>query len=201
MQQVLRVPVEISDNQPGANLLFSARKPPSKTRGLFITRAQPFHWGHAAILKTISQDMEEVIIVIAMANQSHTLANIATAGERLAMLLPYLQEAMPQRYYLAAMPYSDFSMENFYELEYLLPAFNAVYTHNPNVEVLAQSAHYPVRSSFVGNGISSSLIRECLRKEEPFADYVPGNVFEFINQSGIAERLKKLHKLENRKVR
>ena len=195
MKSILRVRVEVFVECENNTLLFPIEK---KIRGLFITRAQPFHLGHAAILEQMKKEVEEVIIIIAMANLSHTKCNIATAGERLTMLLPYLDDTMPNRYYLIALPYSDFTMENFYELEYLLPRFDYVYTNNPKVEVLAQTAGYQVKTCQVSLSISGSLIRECILNDTPYRHLLPESVYQLIAKSQIPERLKKINHLEVR---
>lgn len=200
MEAVLRMPVEVigrSENKE--EMVFSSDDMlPSRSRGLFILRAQPFHRGHAAIIEQMSQESEEIIVVVAMANVSHSAENIATGGERLAMILPFLYETVPHRYYLATMAYSEFSLENFYELEYLLPPFTCVYTNNPSVEALAKSCAYPTKAVIVDQYVSGTMIRERMRCCLPYEEYLPPNVFTFLSQSGIDTRLKMINAKEMR---
>lgn len=197
LQSFIREPVEIFD-KPDKSTLITNCKPSRKSRGLFITRAQPFHVGHAAILGQIMEEKEEVIVIVAMANESHTHLNVATAGERLAMILPLLNEMIPGRYYLAAMPYSNFTMENFYELEYLFPSFESVHTNNPIVKAMAQTAGYQIKVHPITNGISSTSIRKYMCNDQSFENTVPVTVYKFLSQSCIPQRLKTISENESR---
>lgn len=197
MEQVLRVRVTVIAEVTGS---YIPVKPDlcDKKRGLFITRAQPFHNGHLAFIEQMKAEVEELIVVIAMANRSHQLTDIATGGERLAMVAPVLQQVAPSRHYLVALPYSDFTMENIYELECLLPAFSYVYTTNPSVAVMAATAGYEVKGLEARLAVSSTLVRDCMVKELPYNTYVPESVWRFIQEHGLDKRLQQLHQKENR---
>lgn len=167
-------------------------------RGLFITRAQPFHNGHVAFIEQMKTEVEEVIVLIAMANRSHQINDLLTAGERLAMVGPVLEAIIPGRYYLAALPYSDYSMENFYELEALLPPFDAVYTSNPSVSVMAADAGYTIKSLQKKLSVSSTQIRHHLLHGEDYRACVPQQVYEQLELAGIGSRLQRLAAKEER---
>jgi nicotinamide-nucleotide adenylyltransferase len=200
-QTAFRLPVDwiAGNDEKSSGRLISfdvADKPVS--RGLFITRAQPFHLGHAAFLEQLAAEQEEAIVVLAMANRSHQPADIATAGERMEMILPWLTSKLPRRYYLVPLPYSDFTMENIYELDHLLPAFSRIYTNNPTIEAMAATAGYSIRSLQKPVAISSTMIRECILKDLPYHNYVPDSVYHYLQNSAIPQRLKKLHEKEVR---
>ena len=195
MELVLRVPVTVIPASEAAIILPEA---PEKKRGIFITRAQPFHEGHTAYLQQMQDEMEEVIIVIGVANQSHVLRDFATAGERLEMIKPFLQQTWPGRHHLVALPYSDFSLENFYELEYLLPAFHTVYTINTSTITYAHTAGYPVKNLAIQLPVSGTHIRDCMIHDRPYAQYVPPVIYEYLQRANLAERLKQLQEKENR---
>ena len=55
-------------------------------RGLIVGRFQPPHLGHLEIIKQILDKVDEIVIVIAAAQISHTIKNPFTAGERLTLL-------------------------------------------------------------------------------------------------------------------
>ena len=168
------------------------------SRGLFITRAQPWHLGHAAFIEQMKEEVEEVIVVLAMANKSHQPTDIATAGERMEMVLPWLHENLPGRFYLVPMPYSDFTMENIYELAYLLPSFQQVYTSNPTIEAMAVTAGYAIRSLQKPIAASGTMIRDCIRNDQPYQEHLPETIYHYLQGSAIPERLKKIHERENR---
>lgn len=197
LSHILGVPVEVCPQDPAEQPFFPYSKDiKAKSRGLFILRAQPFHLGHAAIIEHICQEQEEIIVVIAMANLSHTTQNIATAGERLAMILPYLHEVALDRFYLIAMPYSDYTLENFLELKHLLPSFHCVYTNNPCLEALAYTAGFPVKNVATNCSISGNMIRENILLDRPYASLVPSSAYAIL--SGLVERLKLIHSSERR---
>ena len=55
-------------------------------RGLYIGRFQPYHLGHQAVLEKIAEEMDEIVIVIGSAQESHTAENPFTSGERMEMI-------------------------------------------------------------------------------------------------------------------
>jgi nicotinamide-nucleotide adenylyltransferase len=57
-----------------------------KRRVLFFGRFQPFHKGHLEAVKWLLERFDEVVILIGMADESHTWLNPFTAGERLLMI-------------------------------------------------------------------------------------------------------------------
>ncbi len=61
-------------------------------KALFIGRFQPFHNGHAELIRLISKKYEEIIIGIGSAQRSHTIENPFTAAERTAMIKEFLKD-------------------------------------------------------------------------------------------------------------
>ena len=55
-------------------------------RVLFFGRFQPFHYGHLEALKWLYNRFREVVVLIGMADESHTWINPFTAGERILMV-------------------------------------------------------------------------------------------------------------------
>ena len=62
-------------------------------RGLYIGRFQPYHLGHQAVLEKIAKEVEEIVIVIGSAQESHTPENPFTGGERMEMIYAALSES------------------------------------------------------------------------------------------------------------
>ncbi len=194
---ILEVPVEVLSAGESAMPVRLQEATP-KRRGLFITRAQPFHLGHADFVRQMMEEQEEGIVLVAMANRSHLLTDLATAGERMEMILPWLTAAYPGRFYLAPFAYSDYTMENLYELRHLLPSFQCIYTINPLIEAMAETAGYETRTFKGQLDISATMIREKIVKDEPYQAYVPDSVYQYLSQSPLPQRLKKLHEKEIR---
>jgi len=55
-------------------------------RIVFFGRFQPFHYGHFEALKWLLNEFDEVVVLVGMADESHTWVNPFTAGERLLMI-------------------------------------------------------------------------------------------------------------------
>ena len=55
-------------------------------RGLIVGRFQPYHAGHHNSVKKILQEVDELVIVVGSSDNSHTVPNPFTAGERIEMI-------------------------------------------------------------------------------------------------------------------
>jgi nicotinamide-nucleotide adenylyltransferase len=62
------------------------------TRGFYIGRFQPYHNGHQAVLERIAMLVDEIVIGVGSAQQSHQIDNPFTAGERVLMITHALEE-------------------------------------------------------------------------------------------------------------
>ena len=61
--------------------------------GLFIGRFQPFHNGHLNLVNHIMEESsEKLILAIGSAQESHTLENPFTAGERYSMIASAMED-------------------------------------------------------------------------------------------------------------
>src|SRR5262249_53920330 len=144
----------------------------ARDRGLFVTRAQFFHRGHAAFIEAMRAEHEEIVVVIATANVSHRPRDPATAGERMEIVKPYLLEVAP-RHHLFPAPFLDFDAVNFAELDLLAPPFGTVWSNNPAVRALAESAHKRLRSIPMLPELSSTTLRDRIRKNQDWRALMP----------------------------
>lgn len=62
--------------------------------GVIIGRFQPFHSGHAEILKTALKECEQVTIVLGSANRCRSIKNPFSVAERKAMISKYVKDNM-----------------------------------------------------------------------------------------------------------
>lgn len=115
-------------------------------RGLVIGRFQPFHHGHQYLVEQIAADVDEVIVGIGSAGQSHTASNPYTSGERVQMVETVL-ESLSTRNYPIPIPDIDRNAMWVSHITTLCPAFEVIYTNNPFVERLFQEAGFEVRST------------------------------------------------------
>jgi len=180
----------------GSDLL--ASEIPERERGLFIARAQPFHLGHAACVERIADEMDEVIVLVALSNRSHSLQNPATAGERLTMIRPYLERALPGRYYLAAAPYEPYDAANVGELQLLLPTFARIYSNRPSTQAMAKSAGVPSTSIRTTHAISATRVRHDLAAGLDVSALLPPEVAAVLAASQVPRRLRALAVAEMR---
>jgi len=73
--------------------------------GLYIGRFQPFHNGHLQAVKSILREVDELVIMVASAQLSHSETNSFTAGERLTIRLALDEAGVgPKRYLTATVP-------------------------------------------------------------------------------------------------
>ena len=172
--------------------LLAANSASTLRRGLFITRAQPFHLGHAACVQTIAEEMDEVIVLVALSETSHSVHNPATAGERLEMIHPYLQRALPGRFYLAAAPYEAHTACNVSELTLLVPTFDCVYSNSPSTQALAVSAGVPWRAVQPNVDVSGTQVRQAMLDGQALGRLVPPEVENVLGRLGVRERLQLL---------
>lgn len=64
--------------------------------GVIIGRFQPFHSGHAEILKTALKECNQVTIVLGSANRYRSVKNPFTVAERKSMIFEYLMDTDPK---------------------------------------------------------------------------------------------------------
>jgi len=167
-------------------------------RGLFVTRAQPFHLGHRAFVRQILSELDEVIVLVSKANISHSVDNPATAGERLELIQPLLEVEARGRYHLCAAPYVDDDGANFAELALILPPFEAVYTNSPSTAQLAISDGIRVVALAAPLSVSGTEVRRRMIAGEPYDDLLPPEVARALLASPMLARLRALAQPEAR---
>ena len=166
------------------------------TRGLFIGRFQPFHKGHLIVIHEILEREDELIIGIGSTQDSYSLSNPLTAGERYEIIRAVLKsEGLWDKSYIVEIP--DIN-ENYVwpsrVLEYS-PHFDRVYTGNNLVEMLFKSHNIEVvRVQFHDRDLlQGRVIREKILKGEPWESYVPDVVLNYLKKFKFAERLRFLY--------
>ena len=167
-------------------------------RGLYVGRFQPFHLGHLNAVKSVLQDVEELVIVIGSAQYSHTAANPFTAGERLMMVRLALDEASLDcsRVWIVPVPDVHLHMLWVAALEGYTPKFNVVYSNEPLTRRLFTEAGYKVKEIpfFERKVYTSTGIRAKMVKGEDWKKLVPKSVAAFITEIDGVNRLTDLTK-------
>ena len=167
-------------------------------RGLYVGRFQPFHMGHLSAVKTVLEDVDELVIVVGSAQYSHTMTNPFTAGERLVMIRLALQEANLDSRRVWVVPVPDVHLHMLWvsALEGYTPKFDVVYSNEPLTRRLFTEAGYKVKGIrfFEREIYSSTDIRAKMVKGEDWKNLVPKSVAAFITEIDGVNRLSDLTK-------
>jgi nicotinamide-nucleotide adenylyltransferase len=166
-------------------------------RGLYIGRFQPYHLGHEAVLQEISQEMDEIVIAIGSAQESHTTINPFTAGERMEMICASLRAVdLMSRCYV--IPVEDINRNSIWvaHLQSMIPQFDVVYSNNPLVVTLFSEANVAVRKPPMcqRDVYSGTVIRKTMREGGDWKRLVPETVASIIIKIGGVERLSSVSK-------
>ncbi len=159
-------------------------------RGLYIGRFQPYHLGHQAVLQKISEEVDEIVIVIGSAQESHTPENPFTAGERIDMIYAALGELRGRCYVI---PLQDVKRNAIWvdHLRSMVPRFDAVYSNNPLVVRLFGEAGVRVRKPpmYQREIYSGTAIRKLMLSGGEWKCLLPGGVSRIVDEIGGVERL------------
>ena len=164
-------------------------------RAFYVGRFQPFHYGHEKLLKTISEEVDEVVIGIGSAQKSHSPTDPFTAGERIEMVLKAL-ENFPIRHYIIPLQDVKFNALWVSHVKAMSPKFDVVYSNNPLVIQLFTEAGIEVRRPPMHerNIYSGSAVRKLMIEGESgkWANYVPSSVAEVIAEIEGVCRIKRV---------
>ena len=160
------------------------------TRGFYIGRFQPYHNGHHSMVERIAQDVDELVLGIGSAGDSHTVRNPFTAGERIMMITKALVDSDLVTY---AVPIEDLERNSVWvsHVQSMSPDFDVAYSNNPLVIQLFREAGVPVRQSPMFNRevLEGTEVRERMIRDENWQRLVPEAVVEVVDEIGGIERL------------
>lgn len=164
-------------------------------RGFFVGRFQPYHLGHHEVIKNIIKEVDELIIGIGSAQESHTLENPFTAGERILMIVRALEELnIDKRVYV--IPLEDIYRNSLWVSHVcsMVPPFDVVYTNNPLVYRLFKEAGFKVKSTKMYNRkeYQGTEIRKKMLNGENWEKYVPKAVAEVIKEIDGISRIREI---------
>lgn len=162
-------------------------------RGLFVGRFQPFHRGHLKAIEVIHarRPTERLLIGIGSAQESFTIQNPFTAGERFDMIDRALRAAGIDGAQIVPLP--DIHQHALWVryVEGMLPKFHHVYTNNPLTQSLFEGAGYPVEPTemFERERWMGVYIRAALARGEAMEALVPPAVKAYLEEIGAPARL------------
>ncbi|RLI88773.1 MAG: nicotinamide-nucleotide adenylyltransferase [Archaeoglobales archaeon] len=154
-------------------------------RGFFIGRFQPYHFGHHEVIRRILEEVDELIIGIGSAQESHTLENPFTAGERILMISKAIEELNTgKRIYIV--PLEDIYRNSLWvsHVRSMVPPFEVVYSNNPLVIRLFREAGFKVISTKLYRRFEyqGTEIRKRMLNGEDWESLVPRAVAEVIKE-------------------
>lgn len=162
-------------------------------RGFFVGRFQPFHRGHAEFVEKIATDVDEIILGIGSADQSHSVKNPFTAGERVSMIHQALRTHNIPTYVI---PISDVPRHSIWpaHVASLCPPFDVVYTNNLLVDRLFDEAGYEIRGMELidRDRFQGTVIRERIIQNDDWRHLVPDPVIAAMEEIDGIDRLRML---------
>jgi Nicotinamide mononucleotide adenylyltransferase len=140
---------------------------------------------------------DEVIVVVGSAQESYTLSNPLTAGERIFLLRKVLKSVLGDDYFrVYIVPVPDIQMHKVWVqyLRMLLPPFDGVVSGNDLVLMLFEDAGFvavrpPMYKPDVCNG---TLIRDLVVRGGSWWECVPDVIRGDLERLGFVERLRRL---------
>jgi nicotinamide-nucleotide adenylyltransferase len=161
---------------------------PKTMRGMMVGRFQPFHKGHLAAVHHILSEVEELVLIIAAAEQAFKAKNPFTAGERYEMihqtLIDELGKNRTKVLIVTAPDINDYSLWPFH-LKRLSPSFEIVYTHNHITKLLFNNHEIAVKTlpTFHHEKWNGTNIRKLMsQKNAKWKKLVPKAVKDFLEK-------------------
>ena len=160
-------------------------------RGFYIGRFQPYHGGHHAMVERIAKEVDELVLGIGSADDSHTTHDPFTAGERIMMITKAVAEFDLTTY---VVPLEDINRNAVWvsHVRSMCPTFDVAYSNNPLVVRLFEESGIEVRQSpmFDRERLEGSEIRERMVRDESWRDRVPDPVVDIVEEINGVQRLR-----------
>jgi nicotinamide-nucleotide adenylyltransferase len=161
---------------------------------LFIGRFQPFHNGHLEVVREMASQVDKLIIVIGSAQESHTLDDPFTAGERHLMISESLDREGIKNYHL--IPIVDINRYSVWvaHVRSLVPPFDIIFTNNDLTARLFSEAGMEVRRTKLYNRkkFSGKIIRMAIASGGDWRSLVPDGTTRVIGQIDGEKRIMEL---------
>jgi nicotinamide-nucleotide adenylyltransferase len=167
-------------------------------RGFYIGRFQPFHNGHFNMVQEIAEDVDELVLGIGSAGDSHRKHDPFTAGERIMMVRKSLVDIDLVTY---AVPIEDLERNSVWvsHVQSMSPEFDIAYSNNPLVIQLFEEAGVEVRQSPMFNRevLEGQEVRERMIKGKNWQPLVPNSVVEVVEETNGIERLQRVSETDS----
>ncbi|MXR22175.1 nicotinamide-nucleotide adenylyltransferase [Halobacterium bonnevillei] len=163
------------------------------TRGFYIGRFQPYHNGHHRVVEQIATEVDELVVGIGSAGDSHTGRNPFTAGERIMMITKSLVDFDLVTY---AVPIEDLDRNAVWvsHVQSMSPNFDVAYSNNPLVIRLFNEAGIEVRQSpmFDREVLEGTEIRNRMETGGDWTELVPKPVADVVDEIDGIDRIQKV---------
>ncbi len=160
------------------------------TRGFYIGRFQPFHNGHLSMVEQIASEVDELVLGIGSAGDSHSTKNPFTAGERIMMITKCLVDFDLVTY---AVPIEDLERNSVWvsHVQSMSPHFDIAYSNNPLVIQLFREAGVEVHQSPMFNRevLEGSEVRDRMIDGGDWQRLVPEETVEVIEEINGIKRI------------
>ncbi|RAW45176.1 nicotinamide-nucleotide adenylyltransferase [Halorubrum sp. 48-1-W] len=162
-------------------------------RGFYIGRYQPFHDGHRHMIEEIAGEVDELVLGIGSAGDSHTTRNPFTAGERVMMVTKAVEDLDVTTY---VVPIEDLDRNSVWvsHVRSMTPRFDVAYSNNPLVVRLFEEAGVEVRGSpmFRREVLEGAELRERMIRGHDWVELVPEAVVDVIEEVDGVERIRRI---------
>ncbi len=166
------------------------------TSGLYVGRFQPFHLGHLEAVRHILQEVDELVIVVGSAQQSHTLENPFTAGERIMMIRLAMKEdgVHADRYTVMPLPDAEFHTVWVAHLLSQTPEFQVAFTNAPHTGRLLKEEGVRVEKIpfFRRDAYTATEVRRRMSNGGDWEALLPKSVALYLKKVGGVERLREI---------
>jgi nicotinamide-nucleotide adenylyltransferase len=167
------------------------------TRGFYIGRFQPYHQGHHRMVEQIAEELDELVLGIGSAGDSHSVHDPFTAGERIMMITKALVDLELVTY---PVPIEDLDRNSVWvsHVRSMSPQFDIAYSNNPLVIQLFKEAGVEVRQSDMFNReeLEGSAVRERMINGGDWRSLVPNPVAEVVDEIGGVERIQRVSRTD-----
>ncbi|MFQ3294318.1 MAG: nicotinamide-nucleotide adenylyltransferase [Halobacteriales archaeon] len=170
------------------------------TRGCYIGRFQPYHNGHHEMVKRIAEDgdVDELVLGIGSAGDSHMPKDPFTAGERIMMVAKSLQDVDLVTY---AVPIEDLERNSVWvsHVKSMSPDFDVAYSNNPLVIQLFEEEDVEVRQSpmFNRDVLEGTEVRERMTDDGDWESLVPEPVIEVVDEIDGIKRIQRVARTDS----
>ncbi|MFB6105461.1 MAG: nicotinamide-nucleotide adenylyltransferase [Halobacteriaceae archaeon] len=163
------------------------------TRGFYVGRFQPFHRGHQHVVEQIAEEVDELVVAVGSAGESHTTKDPFTGGERVMMLTRTLVDLDLVTY---VVPIEDIERHAVWvsHLRSMCPEFDVVFSNNPLVIRLFEEDGTPVRRVPMHNRevLEGTEIRERMVRGSDWEPLVPDAVAEVVSEIDGVGRIQRI---------